>query len=132
MMKLSFFVFLILSTTVNAQEPSDFGNRPAIIEDSTLGKRLRLPKLEVWHLSSPGTIDTVSPGVYRVPAKALYYELFSGHPAEILPVIDFEKQELLFTSYCVQCVTFCKDSELDYACHRNACRYSLAWFVREK
>ena len=54
------------------------------------------------------------------------------HLVDSIPVIDFSKYELVMYSACAQCLAFCHHDEGNTSCHRNACNFREAWFIREK
>ena len=58
-----------------------------------------------------------------------WYKWMEKHHIDSLPVIDFSKKELLVYAACPQCVAYCDRYE---PCHRNACSFREAWFIREK
>lgn len=66
---------------------------------------------------------------YTIDSDTLYYKVFAGHSKETLPKIDFSKQQLVARVACHQCLATCNTLK---PCHRNACRYSVMWCVREK
>lgn len=70
---------------------------------------------------------------YKVANDTLSYRYYSRYSIDSLPSFDFSRQELVLYSACGQCLRICdhhgKDQE---PCHRNACHFQEAWYVRDK
>lgn len=60
---------------------------------------------------------------------AWWFNWMERHHIDSLPVIDFSKNELMVYVACPQCLAYCDNYE---PCHRNACSFREAWFIREK
>jgi len=61
------------------------------------------------------------------------YKFMLRYLVDSLPVFDFSKVELVLYYACGQCLAFCDHhGEKQEPCHRNACSFMDAWFVREK
>lgn len=71
--------------------------------------------------------------IYIIGTDAEYKTVFKGFQNGSLPVFDFSKQELVVYAACGQCMVICNhnggESE---SCHRNACHFQKAWYVRDK
>jgi hypothetical protein len=62
-----------------------------------------------------------------------WYKWMEKHHMDSLPVIDFSKNELLMYSACAQCLAFCNNQGMyNGPCHRNACNFREAWFIRKR
>jgi hypothetical protein len=61
-----------------------------------------------------------------------YYKWMEKHHIDSLPVIDFSKNELVMYAACAQCLAFCHHNEGKTSCHRNACMFREAWFIKER
>lgn len=75
------------------------------------------------------TMDSVRK--YAPDTSSHLYRWMLAHLRDSLPVIDFEKQDLLVYSACGQCLAFCHHDDYG-SCHRNACLYMHEWFLRER
>jgi hypothetical protein len=64
----------------------------------------------------------------KAGGDAWWYNWMAKHHIDSLPLIDFAKHELLVYAACSQCLAICPKGP----CHRNACSYQEAWFIREK
>jgi hypothetical protein len=62
-------------------------------------------------------------------ADPWWYNWMVKHHIDSLPVIDFSKYELLVYAACPQCLAYCDNYE---PCHRNACSFREAWFIRKR
>jgi len=69
---------------------------------------------------------------YGVKRDSWNYKWMIEHLADSLPLIDFDKQELVMYSACGQCLAFCNHEDGSESCHRNACNFMYKWFVRDK
>ncbi len=73
-----------------------------------------------------------------IVADSLYHKIFSWefkYYGSSMPVIDFTKQELLVRVVCHQCLMSCNPQGFNWnntPCHRNVCRYSYTWYLRDK
>jgi len=71
--------------------------------------------------------------LYTVSTETEYRIVFGYYPVDSLPVFDFSKQELIVYAACGQCLAFCgHQGKKNEACHRNACHFQQAWYLREK
>lgn len=70
---------------------------------------------------------------YRVVNDTLSYQYYSRYAIDSLPSFDFSRQELVLYSACGQCLNNCdhQGKEQEF-CHRNACHFQEAWYVRDK
>jgi hypothetical protein len=69
---------------------------------------------------------------YAPDKNSWYHQWMKEHLRDSLPVIDFEKQELVMYSACGQCLAYCRHDGEDESCHRNACNFMYKWFLRDK
>jgi hypothetical protein len=60
------------------------------------------------------------------------YKWAKEHHVDSLPSVDFARYELLLYAACPQCLAYCEHDSGKTSCHRNACNFREAWFVREK
>jgi len=71
--------------------------------------------------------------IYTVSTETAYRTVFGYFPVDSLPVFNFSKQELIVYAACGQCLAFCgHQGKKGEACHRNACHFQQAWYMREK
>ena len=63
---------------------------------------------------------------------SLVYNKILDHLSDSLAVIDFVRQELVLYSACAKCLEVCRHKEGMIGCHRAACQFIDAWFVRDK
>ena len=68
----------------------------------------------------------------KLKTEPYYLNWMKEHLVDSLLVIDFSTQELVMYSACAQCLAFCNHDEGRTSCHRNACNFREAWFIREK
>lgn len=67
------------------------------------------------------------------PLNRYDYHWMKTHLLDSLPVIDFSKNELVMFAACAQCLAHCEHGDGNRgSCHRNACHYREAWFMRKK
>jgi len=65
--------------------------------------------------------------------SSLYKYMLRYHLIDSLPVFDFSKEELVLYSACGYCSAYCNHHGKKHEpCHRGACDFMDAWFVREK
>jgi hypothetical protein len=69
---------------------------------------------------------------YRNKVDDWYYKLLLKYLVDSLPVIDFEKKELVIISGCGQCLAYCKTENGYHPCHRNGCMSHYRSFLRDK
>lgn len=100
--------------------------------DTGLGRPINMPKLKKEELGNFFETETKSMYDYTVNNDTIYRKLFIAYSKDSLPVIDFTKEILVFRVYCLQCMVTCQPNRLSYPCHRNACRYAIAWYIRNK
>lgn len=60
------------------------------------------------------------------------YKMMTTYQVDSIPAIDFNKYDLVLYSACGYCMELCEHDKGVDACHRNACEYQRAWFLREK
>ena len=60
------------------------------------------------------------------------YKMMLEYMADSLPKVDFSRYNLVLYSACGQCMAHCHHDKGNPSCHRNACDYQYAWFLREK
>ncbi len=71
--------------------------------------------------------------IFVVATDSMYHRVFSNYQKDSLPFIDFSRNELVMYSACGQCLANCEhDKQENTACHRNACYYMRAWFIRAR
>lgn len=75
------------------------------------------------------TIDSVQQ--YAPEHDSWYHQWLIKHLQDSIPAIDFNTQELVMYSACGQCLAYCHHDEYE-SCHRNACDFMYAWFLRDK
>jgi hypothetical protein len=63
---------------------------------------------------------------------SLGYSQILHHLSDSLAVIDFTRQELILYSACTKCLEVCHHKEGMNGCHRSACQFMEAWFIRDK
>ena len=63
---------------------------------------------------------------------SLSYNRILRYLSDSLPVIDFARQELILYSACEKCLEVCNHKDGGESCHRAACNFRDAWFIREK
>lgn len=64
-----------------------------------------------------------------ITSDSAYKSLFHDSIHHKLPVIDFDRYELISRSSCIRCLTVCNGQP---GCHRDACRYITNWVLAEK
>jgi hypothetical protein len=69
---------------------------------------------------------------YKSTEDEWYYKLLVNYHADSLPVIDFEKKELVIFSGCGQCLAYCSTDDGYHPCHRNGCMNHYKAFLRDK
>ncbi|MDZ4793968.1 MAG: hypothetical protein SGI83_06790 [Bacteroidota bacterium] len=70
---------------------------------------------------------------YKEAKDSLSYNYYSRYSVDSLPFFYFSKQELVLYSACGQCLNSCSHNGKDQEpCHRNACHFQEAWYVRDK
>jgi len=122
-------LFFLLPLFSFAQRDKNPGDLPWIKTDSG-AVRVILPDLNYLDWAK---INTTSRSDNTISADSMYHKLFSRFAKDSLPSFDFAKQELYTKSYCMQCISSCPpiNGHIE-PCHRNACRYTAVWFVRNK
>lgn len=97
-----------------------------------LGKRIYLPEPDY-------TIDLIGePGALKrillIEKDSVYRKIFTRqvYAKDTLPAIDFNTSELILYSACGFCLAVCDLNSGHQSCHRPACNYQYAWFVRQK
>lgn len=60
------------------------------------------------------------------------YKMMVEYQVDSLPLIDFSRFDLVVFSGCGQCMANCQHDKGIQSCHRNACEFQHAWFLREK
>jgi hypothetical protein len=60
------------------------------------------------------------------------YKMMVAYQKDSIPVIDFSHLDLVLYSACGNCMANCHHDKGNASCHRAACDYQRAWFVREK
>lgn len=129
MIKLILFTFFF-PLLVTAQQDTNPNRLPMV--DSGRGRWLNMPPPKKWDWLHQLDLKAFRMNGYHIIPDTLFTRIFEGPHPDSLPEIDFTRQELVLSSYCVQCTVRCRDSGLGYPCHRNACRYSYSWQVRDK
>lgn len=61
-----------------------------------------------------------------------YYRFMEQYLVDSIPVIDFSKNVLIVYSACAKCLEVCNHNEGSQSCHRAACDFREAWFIKEK
>lgn len=131
-MKKLFFLLLFIPFGSSAQIDKEEDLLLKFNADTSLGRLVKLPQLKRGELNKYFEIGRKSKYGYTVSEDSIYRKIFAAYHKDSLPVIDFTKEELLLHVYCPHCLVNCRHSRLDYPCHRNACSYSNAWFIRDK
>jgi hypothetical protein len=131
-MKKLLILLLLLPVFAAAQ---DYRHKRALYnfyKDSS-GTLLELPEIRSWDLYHFFEIGGRSTYTYTVHTDSLYYAIFKKTNPDSLPSINFMKQELVARIACAQCLTYCRRNGWEnQPCHRNACRYSVNWYLRKK
>ena len=71
--------------------------------------------------------------IYTITTEEEYRKVFGYYHKDSLPVFDFSKQELVVYAACGQCMVVCNHHGKEREpCHRNACVYQEAWYIRDK
>jgi hypothetical protein len=71
--------------------------------------------------------------IYTINTETEYKTIFERYLKDSLPVFDFSKQELVVYAACGQCLVVCNHhGGHSEPCHRNACHFQQAWYVRDK
>lgn len=131
-MKYLLFIVLLLSTSLQAQDDDEFFfNKKG---DSLTGKPIKLPDPNWFEISTLVKVEYKRQYRYwytlTINTDSVYKKLFRYSVQDSLPAIDFARSVLTLSYYCRQCAVYCKHSELDYGCHRNACRYTAVWRIK--
>lgn len=87
----------------------------------------------VYHLvfhNYPYTIDSLDQFIFSDNDSSWYKQMFR-YLSDSLPAIDFTRYELVLYSACGQCLAYCSHG-MQESCHRNACRFMDAWFLRDR
>lgn len=118
---MNYLKILLLLIVVPAQAQIS----PLVISD-TLQKReqykyISLPDRSGGPLFGRNSILVTSDSAYKM--------LFHDSIHHKLPVIDFDRYELISRSSCIRCLTVCNGKP---GCHRDACRYLVSWILAEK
>ncbi|TND08949.1 MAG: hypothetical protein FD123_1803 [Bacteroidetes bacterium] len=66
---------------------------------------------------------------YVITRDKDYKALFADSVHSRLPVIDFNKYDLVSRSSCYKCASLCPDQPY---CHRDACQYTRGWALIER
>ncbi len=115
-MKRLFVLFLFLPVILPAQaNGGHFDTLPA----GAIG--IDLPEVK-YYLRYQGN-------EYVIRQDADYKSLFHDSTHALLPVIDFNKYELVGTVYCLQCLTVCPTYK---PCHRSGCDDTRMWYLLNK
>ena len=131
-MKYLLFIALLLSTSLQAQDDDGFFfNKKG---DSLTGKPIKLPEPDWYQVSTMVKAENKRQDRHSltINTDSVYKKLFRYYVQDSLPAIDFARSVLTLSYYCRQCVVYCKHSELDYGCHRNACMYTAVWRIKMK
>ncbi len=147
---------LCISFNSFSQDRAEIAFRANIPTD--LGKEIRLPEpgsgsfnLEQFQ-STPG-----SKNVMVIATDSFYRKIFSlysytkdslanftgdktdwwykrmvEYQRDSIPAIDFSRYDLVMFSACGYCMALCQHDKGIQSCHRAACQYEKAWFIREK
>jgi hypothetical protein len=98
----------------------------------TLGKRIHLPEPDynIDAIAEPNSVQRI----ILIREDSVYRKIFSQYvnKNDTLPEIDFKESELVLYSACGICLAGCELTSGHQSCHRPACNYQYAWFVREK
>lgn len=131
-MKKMLFLLLFIPFISFSQEKNFLEALPGLKSDST-SKYIKLPPL--WQSDFYKYYEVGRKSSYRhvITNDTTYYSIFAKYHKDSLPFIDFNKQELVASIACSQCLVYCKhEGWNNEPCHRNACRYSEVWFLRDK
>lgn len=97
-----------------------------------LGKRIHLlePDYTIDAIGEPNSAQRL----LLIGEDSVYRKIFSRkvYKKDTLPAIDFKKFELALYSACGFCQAVCDLTSGHHSCHRPACNYQYAWFIREK
>jgi len=106
----------------------------AISRPDSLGKSVpQLNDIELTRLYAIRELGLKRKYIYTITTEIEYKTVFNRYPYDSLPFFDFSKQELVVYAACGQCMVVCNHHEKqNESCHRNACHFQQAWYVREK
>lgn len=98
----------------------------------SLGKRIYLPEPD-YNIDIIGDPNSAK-RILLIGEDSVYRKIFSWqvYMNDTFPAIDFKKSELVLYSACGFCLAVCDLTSGHHSCHRPACDYQYAWFVREK
>lgn len=125
------FFFLLMPLLAAAQPNKQITSFEKSIPGS-LGKRIHLPEPD-YTIDLIGEPDAVK-RIVLIGEDSVYRKIFSHqvYKNDTLPTIDFRKSELVLYSACGLCLSVCDIASGHQSCHRPACDYQYAWFVRKK
>ncbi len=106
----------------------------AISKPDSLGKSVpQLNGIQFSNLYSIRELGLKRKYIYTISTEMEYKKVFDRCLKDSLPVFDFSKQELVVYAACGQCMIVCNhQGKKNESCHRNACHFQEAWYVREK
>lgn len=116
-MKQFIFFLSLLPVFIFAQNSDAFN--PDTIPPNAV--RIGLPRMKYESVFDGRT--------YIINREADYRALFADSAQSRLPVINFERNELVSYAYCRQCLLSCGGNP---GCHRDACMYIRNWYLVEK
>ena len=132
-MKNIFFLLLLLPSLTFAQSNKSITafltSRP-----DTLGTPvLELNNKKFNQLYSIREVGMKRKYIYTIYTAEEYRKVFDNYHKDSLPFFDFSKQELVVYTACGQCMIVCNHHGREREpCHRNACVYQEAWYIRDK
>ncbi len=132
MRKMLFLLFLLPVISFGQSDESIAAF--ATSQPDSLGKPVsQLNDIEYNHLYSIRELGLKRKYIYAITTETEYKTVFNRYKNDSIPNFDFSKEELVVYAACGQCMIVCnhhgKDRE---SCHRNACHFQQAWYVREK
>jgi hypothetical protein len=132
-MRKMLFLLLLLPALSFAQSDESIAAF-TISKPDSLGKPVpQLNGIKFNHLYSIRELGLKRKYIYTITTEAEYKTVFNRYQNDSLPVFDFSKQELVVYAACGQCMIVCNHHEKrNESCHRNACHFQQAWYVREK
>jgi hypothetical protein len=132
-MRKMLFLLLLLPAMSFAQSDESIAAF-AISKPDSLGKSVpQLNGIKFNSLYSIRELGLKRKYIYTITTETEYSAVFKRYKNDSIPIFDFSKQELVVYAACGQCMIVCnhhgKENE---SCHRNACHFQQAWYLRNK